>query len=188
MTDQKLMDYFKFDEADLQANRSGQFTEAQKKYLSTESKYDKGANLIAGIFLLLVALAGLAFGVATVITNPNVATRLQFGLTCGCGLPLIFVVLSLRPFSRAFAKFQVQLQKAEGPISIVKAERTSTSTRSDGTSSTSHYFVYELHVDTASFDVTPELADIMMQGDVYALYYSQGSERVILSVELVSKA
>jgi hypothetical protein len=30
MADQKLMDYFKFDGADLQANRTGQFTEKQK--------------------------------------------------------------------------------------------------------------------------------------------------------------
>ena len=30
MLDQKLMGYFKFDEADLQANRNGQFTEKQK--------------------------------------------------------------------------------------------------------------------------------------------------------------
>ncbi len=33
MQDQKLMDYFKFDESDLQANHSGDYSEAQKKRL-----------------------------------------------------------------------------------------------------------------------------------------------------------
>ena len=33
MQDPKLMDYFKFDEADLEANRKGEFSEAQKKRL-----------------------------------------------------------------------------------------------------------------------------------------------------------
>ncbi len=34
MQDQKLMDYFKFEDADLEANRKGEFSEAQKKKLS----------------------------------------------------------------------------------------------------------------------------------------------------------
>jgi hypothetical protein len=33
MQDQKLMDYFKFDEADLKSNRKGEYSEAQKKRL-----------------------------------------------------------------------------------------------------------------------------------------------------------
>jgi hypothetical protein len=33
MQDQKLMDYFKFDEADLEANRKGEYSETQKKRL-----------------------------------------------------------------------------------------------------------------------------------------------------------
>ena len=33
MEDQKLLDYFKFDEADLEANRKGEYSETQKKRL-----------------------------------------------------------------------------------------------------------------------------------------------------------
>jgi hypothetical protein len=33
MQDKKLMDFFKFDEADLEANRNGEYSEAQKKRL-----------------------------------------------------------------------------------------------------------------------------------------------------------
>jgi hypothetical protein len=35
--DQKLMDYFQFDEDDLQANRNGNFSEKQKNYSQTRA-------------------------------------------------------------------------------------------------------------------------------------------------------
>ena len=35
---------------------------------------------------------------------------------------------------------------------------------------------------------TANLADIMMQGDTYAVYFTEGSENDILSAELISKA
>ncbi len=73
----------------------------------------------------------------------------------------------------------------EGPTNIIKAERTSTSTRSDGTTSISHYFAYELHIGPAAFNVKSALAGIMLQGDVYAIYYTEGSERTILSAERI---
>jgi hypothetical protein len=75
----------------------------------------------------------------------------------------------------------------QGPVNIVKVERTSHHTDSDGHSSTSHYFVHELHVGGQSFDVQGDLADIIMQGDEYVFYYIDGSDE-ILSAELISKA
>ena len=41
MSDSQLMSYFKFDAADLQANRNGQLTEKQKGRLVKEDKRDK---------------------------------------------------------------------------------------------------------------------------------------------------
>jgi hypothetical protein len=45
-----------------------------------------------------------------------------------------------------------------------------------------------MHVGTETFEVPLDLAGIMMQGDVYVIYYTQGSESEILSLELISKA
>ena len=188
MSDPQLMSYFKFDEADLQANRNGQFTDKQKARLVKEDKRDRTGSIIGGGFLILIALIGLVIAIAAGIADPDWGFRIGFGLGFGCIWPLVWGGIGYLILSRAFAKFQVQLERAEGPVNIIKAERTSTHTDSDGFSHTSHYFVYELHIGGKSFDVTGDLANIIMQGDAYALYFTEGSENDILSAELISKA
>jgi hypothetical protein len=188
MSDQQLMNYFKFDEADLQANRNGQLTEKQKGRLVKEDKRDKTWSVVGGGFLILIGLIGLVIAIVAGIADPDWGFRIGFGLGFGCIWPLVWGGIGVGILSRAFAKFQVQFKRAEGPVNIIKAERTSTSTDSDGFSHTSHYFVYELHVAGKSFDVSSDLADIMMQGDTYALYFTEGSENDVLSAELISKA
>jgi hypothetical protein len=188
MQDQKLMDHFKFDESDLQANRNGQLTEKQKGRLVKEDKRDKTWSVIGGGFLILIGLLGLVIAIAAGMADPDWGFRIGFGLGFGCIWPLVWGGIGYLILSRAFAKFRVQLKRAEGPVNIIKAERTSTHTDSDGFSHTSHYFVYELHVGGTSFDVDANLADVMMQGDTYAVYFTEGSENDILSVEFLSKA
>ena len=189
MQDQKLMDYFKFDEDDLAANRLGSFTDKQKARLAREGKSDRtkhyigaGCLLIVTIFLVLVAVA-LAFFARPPLKGWDKIWIAVFGFLALW--PFFFMISNLQS---AFAKFQVKLQKVEGPVNIIKAERTSTDTDLDGMSHTSHYFAYELHIRGEEFDVDEDLADVMMQGDTYAIYYSEGSEGDILSAELISKA
>lgn len=188
MNDEKLKEYFKFDDADLQANRNGQFTEKQKARLVKEDKMDRTGSMLGGGCLLFIALIGLVIAIAAGIADSDWGFRIGFGLGFGCIWPLVWGGIGYSIMSRAFAKFQVKLQRATGPVNIIKAERTSTSTDSDGFSHTSHYFVYELHIGGQSFDVESNLADIMMQGDTYAVYYTVGSENDILSAELISSA
>ncbi|MCL4529616.1 MAG: hypothetical protein M1282_09390 [Chloroflexi bacterium] len=188
MNNEKLKEYFKFDDADLQANRNGQFTEKQKARLVKEDKRDRTGSIIGGGFLMLIALIGLVIAIAAGAADPDWGFRIGFGLGFGCIWPLCWGGVGYVILRRAFAKFQVKLQRAMGPVNIIKAERTSTSTDSDGFSHTSHYFVYELHIGGQSFDVQSNLADIMMQGDMYAVYYTEGSENDILSAELLSSA
>jgi hypothetical protein len=76
----------------------------------------------------------------------------------------------------------------EGPINIVRTERT----KADSvTHSTERYVTHELHIGGISFDVSPDLPNIMMQGDEFAIYYTEGNDNFssrIWSVELISKA
>ena len=58
------------------------------------------------------------------------------------------------------------------------------------------YHGHELHIGGKKFDVDEHLADVMMQGDTYVIYYAKGSmdddddlsQDDILSAELISKA
>jgi hypothetical protein len=188
MLDQQLMNYFNFDAADLQANRNGQFTDKQKARLVKEDRRDRTWSIVGGGFLILIGLIGLVIAIAAGAADPDWGFRIGFGLGFGCIWPLVWGGIGFGIMNRAFSKFQVRLQRAMGPVNIIKAERTSTSTDSDGFSHTSHYWVYELHVGGKSFDVQANLADIMMQGDTYSVYFTEGSENDILSAELISKA
>jgi hypothetical protein len=188
VSDSSLMNYFKFDEADLAANRNGQLTDQQKSRLVREDKRDRTWSVVGGGFLILIGLVGLVIAIAAGMADPDWGFRIGFGLAFGCIWPLVWGGIGVGILSRAFSKFQVNLLRATGPVNVVKVERTSTSTDSDGFSHTHHYFVYEMHVGGKSFDVTGELADIMMQGDTYAVYYTEGSENDILSAELIAKA
>ncbi|MFZ1042052.1 MAG: hypothetical protein WCA79_21260 [Anaerolineales bacterium] len=181
MIDPQLMSYFKFDEADLQANRNGQFTDKQKARIVKEDKRNKTWSVIGGGFLILIGLLGLVMAIAAGISDPDWGFRIGFGLGFGCIWPLVWGGIGYLLLRRAFAKFQVQIERAEGPVNIVEAVRTYGSNHS-------HYFVHELHIGGKSFDVTGDLANIIMQGDTYALYFTEGSENDILSAELISKA
>jgi len=67
MQDQKLMNYFKFDEADLQANRNGQVTG------KTKGAYDQGfkigRNLGESVALLFLFIGLIGFVMAIVARN-----------------------------------------------------------------------------------------------------------------------
>jgi len=172
--DQKLMDYFKFDEADLQANRNGQFSTKQAAALSEDGKEDKKYALIGGITGLVVVVFGIGAIVAGLLFP-----KLLIGAFIGPFVVFFFGILAVKGFRGAFTKFQIKLQKAEGLVNIVK-ERRMVDDR--------HYYVYEMHIGDETFEVDSDLASIMLQGDVYAVYSVEGSEDEILSAELISKA
>ena len=178
MDDQKLMEYFKFDEADLEANRYGQLTAKQMTNLRADDKQGRIILAIIGIILLafmafMIYLFGWKLTLSFDIGKKVLADAVGLVLVGGVGL------LAVRAFRAAFAKFQVKVQKVEGPVNIVK-ERRMVDDR--------HYYVYEMHIGDETFEVDSDLASIMLQGDVYAVYSVEGSEDEILSAELVSKA
>jgi hypothetical protein len=190
MNDQKLKDYFKFDEVDLQANRSGNFSEKQKKELSSEDSSSiqrrrRAAVIffILGILLWLMVIGFLIFkGVGYLVHN---------GVLLICPGPggLVLLLASIYIFRSSFSiKQNYTLKKVEGPINIVKAERT----KNDSvTHATERYVIYELHIGSITFDVLPDLADIMMQENVYAVYYTEPNDNFsgrIWSAEFLSKA
>jgi len=153
MDNQKLKEYFNFDEEDLLANRAGDFSEKQKNDILKDIKrFEKGI-----------------FGLGT-----------KSDLT------------------------EHSVRKADGPINIVRQEYA-------GEHRPSNFNIY-LHIGGKQFSVDEDIADVMMQGDVYVVYYDymgsmkkgvkrsikgerdsyevyyDDSEGIILSAELISKA
>jgi hypothetical protein len=186
MADDQLMQYFKFNESDLYANRNGYLSEAQTKKLNsrqTGAIQEKRLAVMIAFPLGLVLLGWMGFSIFKDLrpggvfgTNDVVSILLQGS----CGGLLLLASAYIFKISRIKQKYL--LKKVEGPINIIKGSHVL-----DGHS----YIDYELHVGGEKFKVVSDLGDRMIQGDTYAIYYSVGSVsnlREILSVEFISKA
>ncbi len=71
------------------------------------------------------------------------------------------------------------IEKVEGRVNIIKVESYSNSTHM-------HTEDYELHIGGKQFDCDLDLADILMQGDTYVVYYIRDTME-IMSAEMLAK-
>ena len=185
MDNQKLKEHFHFDDSDLLSNRNGQFSAKQNDRLfgrhnsAVRQKHIASAILIPLSIFMLVWMVYLIYKDVVSANGSDIGAIIPLGLFGG-----LFLLAGSYIFRISFIGPTYLLKKTEGPINIVKQSQlvnNRTSTR------------YELHVAGEIFNLHLDstLSDIMMQGDSYAIYYSQGKEnqlREILSVELISKA
>lgn len=122
-------------------------------------------------------------------SRKTIDPEIAVGAAFGCIWPLVWGGLGFASANRALAKMEVKVKKAEGPINIVKSIRQeyNSSTRRH-----SEFSIHELRVGKRVFEVEPEIADSMMQGDIYAVYYAdiniEDSEDPILSAEFIRKS
>ena len=180
MVDQQLMDYFKFDQADLNANEHGEFTDKQRARIFKEDKSSRKWSRIGGIVLLFIGAIGFAGAVFGWISDPDWGFRIGFGLGFGVIWPLIWGGIGFFLIKNSFSKHEYKLARVQGQVNIVRRESYSSEHHT-----TSVY--HELHIGGQEFSVEEDLADVMMQGDEYILYYIADSSE-ILSAELVEKA
>jgi hypothetical protein len=179
MDEQALRDYFEFDEFDLNANRSGRFSEKQQKELIKELKdnskfgvkFGLGSLVIAAIFPVGTIVFPAVFGGGAGNVIANVVWVLIFGCFGVLGL-----VSAFKTRKGDISKDRVQ--RVEGPINIVSEKN------SDGDGH--HFTSHEPHIGKEEFEVEEDLANLMMQRDVYTIYFDK-SDHHILSLEWLSK-
>ena len=187
MDSQTLYTLLNFDESDLFANRNGRLSAKQQARLASFTKSGKQIGVVVSLFLLAFAVA------PAVITWWNAAPCIAALCSEWPGSLRVFLVillltwtpiwawLGIRSFISANAPYRIpDLLKAEGPVNIVKVE-------SYNAASKTHSENYELRIGGETLDVDSELADIMMQGDIYAIYHVKGDVMQIMSAELIAK-
>ncbi len=180
MVDQPLMDYFKFDMDDLHANEQGQFTDKQKARLIQEDKSSRTWNMAGGIGLILIALIGLGGAIVAISQDNDLGFKIGFGIGFGIIWPLVWGTVAYFVLRSALSRHELKLARVQGAVNIVRGESYNSQTHT-----TSVY--HELHIGGQEFSVEGDLADVMMQGDEYILYYIEGTSE-ILSAEFVHKA
>ncbi|HVN16361.1 MAG TPA: hypothetical protein VMT73_11520 [Anaerolineales bacterium] len=185
MDDQKLMDYFKFDEADLQANRFGKLSEKQTKNFTKTQTNDRKFYFRFGWVLTVMALGTVVLfllitGFNFSLSAAHLVQAVLFGVFF-----LLFLWGAITAFSTGFKNTvdvsNDKVKEVEGPINIVKTESSGAHNRT--------IVMHELHIKGKEFYVDEDAANIVMQGDTYIIYhYEDGPIDKILSLELVSKA
>jgi len=159
MEDSKLKQYFKFDEVDLQANRTGQLSEKQKGRVAVDEQYNKKWRLIGGALLLLLAAIG-PFSIVSGWLNQG---DLTFPFIFGGIWTLIFGIMSIGLLRRALSTREIKPAKIEGHAAVVEGYWYSASTKRKN-------IRHELHIGGKRFLTAASLAEIM-NGKSYTLYF-----------------
>ena len=185
MVDEQLSQYFKFNESDLAANRSGYLSDGQKRKLSRRTTKAIQEKQMAVAIAFPISIFLLVQMILSIINDFGP------GQTVGTGVFLILfqaifggllLWASIYIFKLSRIRQAYLFKKIEGPINIIKTHH-----QVDDQS----FIRNELHVAGETFSVEPVLANMMMQGDIYAFYCSIGAVsglREIQSLELVEKA
>lgn len=190
MSDFALREFFGFDESDLFANRSGRLSPKQQAKIN---EIEKGANQIfvwAGVVFILLALAGTYGIFRPVIGSDWKFTGISDVVGPILGLTVIWGILgflTVGSFRLSRSSTDSSIQKVEGKVNFVKAEKRKSYKTASGSTSYRTVEEYELRVGRIAFeDVEEELLNIIEEGDTYAFYYTRKTKD-ILSCEFISK-
>ncbi len=171
MGDVRLMNYFKFDEADLSANRNGLLSEKQKGRLRSERVSFKARARLLGIIIGVGALALLGGILWQGVLNGSPVLLVV--------IPLLFIFPLGGSAFLIFGKFgegNFAVRQVEGPIEVAMAETYNR----DGTAN-KHY---RLRIGGRSFVVDQDISRVMRDGDQYKVYYADDWSE-ILSAERI---
>ena len=180
MDNQKLKEYFNFDEGDLNANRNGSLTEKQKTRLIAELKSLRTRKTMLAYFMFFLAAVGVAgAGLVWFLPESNWGLRIGFGIGFGLVWPAVYIFMGLI-FLPPSTFTDLELASETGRVNIVRVE--SHNNKTHATSSR-----YDLYIGNRRFVVDSRIGNILIQGDEYTVYYLKNSSKIV-SAEFVSIA
>lgn len=175
MEDKKLRDFFKFDEADLQANRSGQFSEKQLgmlKQANDEFGRDMRRTAIPFVFIAAVGIVAAILGRGM---------GLLWILIWGVGWTLLWGVIGWGFIEGSFTKRKYNLGYVQGRVKIgLKEGIFNFKARKSQTWG-------DLAIGNKRFEVKANIGEMFTRGDEYIVYYEKGSNTIV-SLEFISAA
>lgn len=176
-----LMDYFRFDEDDLNANRNGSLTEKQRTRLIAELKSAQVKKTLWAYFLFFMAALGLALGIG-ILFMPDISLWARIIMTIAIFIMwsawLAVLGMSLLPPA---SYLDLELANETGPVNIVKVQSRNSSTYATN-------IRYDLYIgDNRRFVVDSRIGNVLIQGNVYTVYYVKNSRKIV-SAEFVSIA
>ena len=182
---ESIMDYWKFDEADLGANRLGQLTEKQKKYLVGEHKTQRGVfigvgGVVAFLFLCLpVLLIGSRVLLPMLLSGDLSDMQELIPLAAMGGFGIIFIGIAVLTVGavvviyamRASKPAEINVTTARGKVEYTWGTKR---VRTPGSSVRSYEDVRVLHLNLGDkkFEVKEQLQEIIQEGEEWSVYYT----------------
>jgi hypothetical protein len=175
MTDEKLQAYFKFDDTDLETNRSGKFSEKQKTRLAALDTGQRNSSKFMGILLIALAVFVVVALPFSYQNSAFLSAALPIGLICAVAGWLI-----LRTTSDKNKNYR--LRKMQGPVKYSRHIPT-------GGTHGAHYHTRIIHLGKSWFYVAEDMPTILQEDAEYRVYtYASQGWTHILSAELNSEA
>lgn len=174
MEDQKLKEYFNFDDTDLESNRQGQFSQKQIDLL-TKARNEFGKDMRrTGLPFVLAALVGPISAIW------GRSMGLGWILIWGIGWTLLWGVIGWGFIEGSFNRQKFNLVKVKGAVKIAMKESYSLERRKTE-------IWNDLTIGRKRFEVETDLNSIVQRGDEYIVYYEKGANTIV-SLEFVSAA
>lgn len=173
MNNAKLQELFQFNNDDLTANRGGVVSAKQQAQIAANENSSQNFGRILGIILCIVAIVPMII----LWVSGAFAFFGWTGLVWGIW-PLVWGGLGVLLIKGSFDSYTYVLKQVQGPVNIVKVQW-----RSGGKSSHTHT-KHELQVGEQQFEVDESLANYVMQGDVYSVYYIEDSDGELKPISL----
>jgi hypothetical protein len=168
MDERRLRKFFHFTEDDLLANRRGQFSEHQKKWLSQGAKAEQASARSSAAILFVIAATGLAIGLTIGSIAPALIGRILILFLMGILWPFVWAGKGVQILRSAHALQEPRLCEVSGRVYITRYGDTE----------------YILQVEELAFDLDGDPSGVIMEGDEYRIHYLEATEE-ILSVESV---
>lgn len=179
-----LREQLGFDEADLIANRRGEYSPRQK---SEQKKFKKQAisTLIGAIFVYIFLAGGISVYLYS-DADGTITFELVRNILFVWGIAAVILLLPVLNYLAA-KQGPGPIEKIEGKISLLKVEKERTEKNIHGRLENKRVLIYEMRVNGKAFTVPESVVDILKEGDMYMVFHPREAN-YFLSLELISKS
>lgn len=172
MDNQKIREFFNFNEADINENRSGRISQAQMEHQKAKSAIMQKNGRKLSVIPFIIAAAGVALSVLGATSakgyDKEFFSAIRFGLVWG----LLWGGMGVYLLKPSKILTERKLKSQSGRVRL-----TTSGNVQDG-------IEYQLHVSDHAFEVDENLSGYIVNGELVTVYYLDEIEEILSMEEM----